>query len=254
MNKLTADTLESLFSLEGRTGIVTGASGGIGKGIAMLLSNAGAKVYNLDITVPEKEYHKCIVSYKVDITNMALLKKTIDEIGSKDGIDFLVNNAGITKLVRAEDVTPEWWAKIHSVNIDALYFASQFAYPYLKKSESAGRIVNITSMAAYMGFSRVVPYCATKSGVSGITRGLATEWAEDNILVNSVSPGWFQSDMNKQVVDKDRERKILAKIALGKYGRMDDIAQMVFFLLSNASTYITGQDFSVDGGARSFGY
>ncbi|MBI9104448.1 MAG: SDR family oxidoreductase [Spirochaetales bacterium] len=254
MQNSTAKTLETLFSLEGKTGIVTGGSRGIGLATARLLADAGGRVYNFSRSLPVDGEYPNIVNRQVDITDSSALKTAVTEIGEDGGIDFLINNAGITKRVKAYEVDPEWWAQIHKVNIDALFFASQCAYPYLKNAEDAGRIVNITSMAAYMGFAEVVPYCATKSGAAGITRGLASEWASENILVNSVSPGWFQSEMNRQVVDPEREKKILSKIALGKYGRMEDIANMVLFLVSSASAYITGQDFSVDGGARAFGF
>jgi NAD(P)-dependent dehydrogenase (short-subunit alcohol dehydrogenase family) len=99
-----------------------------------------------------------------------------------------------------------------------------------------------------------VAYTVSKTALLGLTRGLAVEWATDNILVNSVSPGWIQTNMNKQVVDEEREKKILNKIPLDKYGTPDDIATMVWYLVSPASRYITGRDFPVDGGALSYGY
>jgi NAD(P)-dependent dehydrogenase (short-subunit alcohol dehydrogenase family) len=109
-------------------------------------------------------------------------------------------------------------------------------------------------MASYLGFSEVVPYCASKSAVIGITRGLAVEWASQNVLVNSVSPGWFPSLMNQQVMDVERQKKILSRMPLHRYGRPEELAAMICFLASPAASYITGQDFSVDGGALAFGY
>jgi len=253
LKEFTSKTLESLFSLEGKTGIVTGASSGIGKEIANLLADAGATVYDLSLILCDETNHN-IIRKQIDVTDKEQMKLAIDTIGKSSGIDFLINNAGITKRVKAQDVDSAWWDKIHEVNVDALFFASQFAYPYLRASKNVGRIVNISSMAAYMGFSEVVPYCSTKSAVTGITRGLSVEWAKDNVLVNSISPGWFQSEMNKQVIDDERNKKMLGKVALGRYGDLKEIAYMALFLVSSASTYITGQDFSVDGGARAFGY
>jgi len=253
LKEFTSKTLESLFSLEGKTGIVTGASSGIGKEIANILVDAGATVYDLSLILCD-ETNQNIIRKQIDVTDKEAMKAAIDTIGKSSGIDFLINNAGITKRVKAQDVDSAWWDKIHEVNVDALFFASQFAYPYLRASKNVGRIVNISSMAAYMGFSEVVPYCSTKSAVTGITRGLSVEWAKDNVLVNSISPGWFQSEMNKQVIDDERNKKMLGKVTLGRYGDLKEIAYMALFLVSNASTYITGQDFSVDGGARAFGY
>jgi NAD(P)-dependent dehydrogenase (short-subunit alcohol dehydrogenase family) len=255
MNDRTAKTLEELFSLEGSAGIVTGASGGIGLGIASVLAGAGAKVYGVNLHPHEEPGIEGIVFIQGDIADAESMKNIVAGIVAKEGkLDFLVNNAGITRRQRAEEVDAAFWEEIHRINVNAVFYLSQICYPYLGKSERIGRIVNIASMASHMGFSEVVPYCSTKSAVQGITRGLAIEWANDNLLVNSVSPGWFPSNMNRQVMDEKRKEKILSKIALGRFGDTRDIGSMVLFLLSDAATYITGQDFAVDGGALSFGY
>lgn len=254
MNSNTANTLERLFSLEGRVGIVTGASSGIGEGVALILADAGAKVYDLSRSGKGSIDHNNIIRISVDITDHESVKKIVDEIGEKKGLDFLVNNAGITKRWRAEEVSKEYWDKIHGVNLDAVFHMSQYAYPYLKKSKHIGRIVSISSMAAHLGFEEVVPYCSTKAGVTGITRGLAVEWAKDNILVNSVAPGWIPSQMSINVMDDDRRHKILDRMVLHKFGEPEDIGTMVLYLVSNAGKYITGQDFAVDGGALCYGY
>lgn len=113
---------------------------------------------------------------------MAVVKTIVEDIVSKEGkLDFLINNAGITCRQRAEDVDEAFWDKIHAVNVDAVFHMAQICYPHLKKFEHVGRIVSIASMASYMGFSEVVPYCSTKSAIRGITRGLAVEWVYDNI-------------------------------------------------------------------------
>lgn len=114
--------------------------------------------------------------------------------------------------------------------------------------------MNITSMAAHLGFSEVVPYCSSKGAVLSMTRGLAVEWAQDNILVNSIAPGWFPSEMNRQVMDEDRKNKILSRMPLHKFGDPRDIGAMVCFLVSDEASYITGQDFAVDAGALAYGY
>lgn len=255
MKERTSATLESFFSLEGRVGIVTGASSGIGLGIAKVLADAGAKIYDLSVSVESEHPHPGVTSIQVDITDTAQVKAIVENIVTEEGkLDFLINNAGITRRQRAEDVDQAFWDKIHAINVDAVFRLAQICYPYLKKSKYVGRIVSIASMASYMGFSEVVPYCSTKSAVRGITRGLAVEWVHDNILVNSVSPGWFPSRMNIQVMDEDRKQKILGKIPLGRFGDVRDIGSMMLYLLSDASAYITGQDFAVDGGAATFGF
>jgi len=258
MAKKIVDTLIELFTLEGRVGIVTGGSKGIGFAISSLLTDAGAKVYSISRTgkVEGESYptNKNIIHIPLDITDKEETKKVITEIGNKEGLDFLVNNAGITYKGKAEKFDLDQWDFIHKVNVDAVFYLSQFAYPYLKESKFIGRIVNISSMAARLGFSEVVPYCSTKAAVLGITRGLAVEWVNDNILVNSVAPGWFPSKMTQQVMNEERKKKILNRMPLHRFGETKDIGAMVLFLLSNGAKYITGQDFAIDGGALAYGY
>ncbi len=254
MKERTAHTLEGIFSLEGHVGIVTGASKGIGRAISQVLAEAGAKVYDFSRSQMVHEGYENIINIGIDVSDHKAMKAAIDDIGKREGLDFLINNAGITKRMKAEEVDEKWWNQIHDINVDAIFFASQYAYPYLKESKHIGRIINIASMASYMGFSQVVPYCSTKSSVLGITRGLAVEWAHDNILVNAISPGWFKTNMNQKVVDQERDQRILGKIPLGKYGETESIGHMVLFLLSKGGTYISGQDFPIDGGASIYGY
>ena len=109
-------------------------------------------------------------------------------------------------------------------------------------------------MSAHLGFSEVVPYCTSKGAVLAMTRGLAVEWAGDNICVNSIAPGWFRSKMLQQVVDEEREKKILGRMPFHAYGDTRDLGEMARFLIGPGASYITGQDFAVDGGALAFGY
>ena len=227
------DYVNELFNLEGHVGIVTGASRGLGMGIAQVLTNAGATVYNLDII------------------------EIVDRIAADEGhLDFLINNAGITYKCRAEEYPMEKYKQIQDVNLESIFELCRMCYPYLKESRYIGRIVSISSMAAYMGHSGVVPYCMTKSGVKGLTIGLAEEWKQDNILVNSVAPGWFSTKLNQEMYRKNPERHkaALAKPMLGRFGDPVEIGYMMLFLLSRGSTYLTGQDFAVDGGALSHGF
>ena len=256
MDTIFKELVKNNFSLHGQRGIVTGGSGGIGKAIAIMLAKAGAKVFVLSRSGKFKDneqLHENIYHVETSIVDTEKCLEIIDEIGKK-GLDFLVNNAGITVKSKLVDLNIEDWNAIQEVNVTAAMNLSKFAYPYLKKSVSIGRIVNITSMASYIAFNEVVPYVVSKTALLGLTRGLAVEWAAENILINSVSPGWIKTDMVKQVLDKEREKKILNKMPLHKYGKPEDIASMVWYLVSPTSKYITGQDFSVDGGALAFGY
>jgi NAD(P)-dependent dehydrogenase (short-subunit alcohol dehydrogenase family) len=252
--------LKQTFSLEGRVGIVTGASSGIGRGIAHLLAAAGAKIYNFSRRPTSTENLDFILNpnvedVQIDLTDLDRLQRTVNEVCAADGLDFLINNAGITKRVRAEDVDQAWWSAIHKTNVDVPFFLAQNCYPYLTRSKHVGRVVNISSMAAHLGFAEVTPYCSTKAAITGITRGLAVEWAGNNVLVNSVAPGWIQTNMTQTVADPERLSKIIGRMPLHRYGHPQaDVGPMVWFLVSDAARYITGQDFAVDGGALSYGF
>ena len=182
-------------------------------------------------------------------------QKYADIAGKHSGaIDFLVNNAGASYKCRAEEFPPEQFDRVMNINVKYVFSMSQLAYSYLKKAQDKGRIVNITSMSAHLGFSQVVPYCASKGAVLAMTRGLAVEWAGDNICVNSIAPGWFQSELLKDVLDPEREKKILSRMPFHAYGDTRDLGAMARFLIGPGASYITGQDFAVDGGALAFGY
>ena len=247
-----------LFDLKGRTGIVTGASSGIGLGTANVLAEAGARVYVFSRTGalkdPSEYCHENIIHIKADVCDRAQMEEKVKEIGERDDIDFLINNAGVTVKCRAENFKMEDFDRIQAVNVRAVFQLSCLCYPYLKKSPHMGRIINISSMSAHLGFSEVVPYCTSKGAVLAMTRGLAIEWANDNITVNSIAPGWFPSEMNKQVMDAERKAKILSRMPVHKFGDTRDIGAMALFLVSDGAKYITGQDYAVDGGALAFGY
>jgi NAD(P)-dependent dehydrogenase (short-subunit alcohol dehydrogenase family) len=250
------DKINKNFSLNGLNGIVTGGSSGIGKSIAITLASAGAEVHVFSRTghfKKDKVDNNRIHHYKIDVTNIIECQVLIEQIG-KNGLDFLVNNAGISEKVNFENLSSEVWEKIEKLNLNTPIFLSKYSFPYLKQSANVGRIINIASMASHLAFNEVSPYTITKTAILGLTRSLAVEWADKNILINSVSPGWIKTDLLEKIVDEERENKILGRMPLHRYGEPEDIANMVWFLVSPASKYITGQDFAVDGGALCYGY
>lgn len=249
-----------MSELAGKAGIVTGGSSGIGFQIANVLAEGGATVYVISRTGAPKdgmgESSGGVIHLKGDVGDFPAMKELAAQLAARhEGrLDFLVNNAGVSYKCRAEAFPIEQFDHIMDVNVKYLFQMSVICYPYLKKSPDKGRIINITSMSAHLGFSEVVPYCTSKGAVLSMTRGLAVEWAGDNICVNSIAPGWFKSKMNEQVVDEAREARILNRMPLHAYGDTRDLGAIARFLCGPGASYITGQDFAVDGGALAYGY
>ena len=241
------DYVASLFDLTGHVGIITGASRGLGLGQAKVLTDAGATVYNLDL-MPHTDEEEIAGGRMTDVI--------CDSVRMPNRKPKSAKRVTITYKCRAEEFPEDRLDKIMEINLKTPLMLSRICYPYLKESQYIGRIVTISSMAAYMGFTGVLPYDMTKSGVLGLTRGLAEEWKNDNILVNSVAPGWFLTKLNEGMFEQNPDRKAaaLAKPMLPKFGRPVEIGYMMLFLLSGASTYLTGRDFPVDGGATSHGF
>ena len=244
--------------LTGRIGIVTGASSGIGYAIADALAQRGATVYALSRTgAPKADLPSSadgVIHVGVNVTDYVAVAGLFEKITGGGALDFLVNNAGRTMKTRAEDFPEDEFRAIVELNVTSPFRLSQLAYPYLRKSEHRGRIITISSMAAHLGFSEVVPYSVSKSAVLGLTRGLAVEWAQDNICVNSIAPGWFPSEMSKQVMTPEREAAILGRMPVHAFGEVADLGEMTAFLVGDGARYITGQDFAVDGGALAYGF
>lgn len=249
-----------MASLSGKVGIVTGGSSGIGFQIANVLAENGAIVYNISRTGAPKagvgESAPGVQHVKGDIGDDVAMQTLIEKIAAEHGgsIDFLVNNAGASYKCRAEEFPKDQFDHIMDVNVKYVFRMSQLCYPHLKKAADRGRIINITSMSAHLGFSLVIPYCTSKGAVLAMTRALAVEWAQDNICVNSIAPGWFRSKMTEAIVDPEREQKILSRMPLHAYGDTRDLGAMACFLCGPGAAYITGQDFAVDGGALAYGY
>lgn len=249
-----------MSELEGYAGIVTGGSSGIGLEVANQLALRGATVYIISRTGHVKpdcpDSLPGTVHIKGDIRNTEEMRDIVRELAEKhDGhLDFLVNNAGATYKCVAQDIPEAEFDRVLDTNVKCSFLMAQMLYPYLKKSPHKGRIVNISSMSAHLGFSLVVPYCTSKAAVLGLTRGLAIEWANDNITVNSIAPGWFHSKMLDEVMDEKRRGQILNRIPVHDFGDTKDLGALAAFLIGPNGSYINGQDYAMDGGALAYGY
>jgi 2-deoxy-D-gluconate 3-dehydrogenase len=247
----------SAFSLEGKTVLVTGANTGIGQGIALSVARAGGTVLgagrsSMDETAAEiDKIGGTFKPLKADLSQTAEAQAMLKEAWETHGpIDGLVNNAGIIRRADALEFSEADWDAVMDVNIKSMFFLSQaFARNVLEKTGRGGRIVNIASMLSFQGGIRVASYTASKSGVLGITRLLACEWAAKGINVNAIAPGYIETN-NTEALRNDPERSaaILGRIPTGRWGVPSDIGDAAVFLLAPASTYMHGAVIPVDGG------
>lgn len=246
----------SPFSLEGRTALVTGANTGIGQGIALALAQAGATVVaagrsSMDETAAliAQAGGTCL-PLAVDLQQPGIAGDAIARAGALAGpLDILVNNAGIIRRADALDFGEDDWDEVMNLNLKANFFLAQgFARAALAAGRG-GRIVNIASLLSFQGGIRVASYTASKSGLAGLTRLLACEWAGRGINVNAIAPGYIESN-NTQALRADAERNaaILGRIPAGRWGKPSDIGGAAVFLASDAAAYVHGAILPVDGG------
>jgi NAD(P)-dependent dehydrogenase (short-subunit alcohol dehydrogenase family) len=248
-----------LFDLSGKVAIVTGGGSGIGRQMATGLAEAGASVV-LCARKPERceqvaEELRSLgvraLGLRCDVRDPGEVTEVVAHVRADFGrIDVLVNNAGTSWGAPAEDHPLEGWQKVIDVNLTGVFLFAQAAGRVMIE-QGAGKIVNIASVAAFGGappeLMNAVAYNASKAGVVGFTRDLATKWAGHGINVNAIAPGWFPSDMNKVLLDAQPDA-YLEHIPLRRFGGPDDLKGAVVFLASRASDYVTGQVVVVDGG------
>ena len=245
-----------MFSIEGKTAIVTGASKGIGKQICIALAEAGANIVgvsqtSMDETKKEVEkIGKKFIEIKADLRSTEKLDEIIDTTIKGFGrIDILVNNAGMIRREDAINYSEEDWDDIIKLNQKTLFFLTQKVAKEFITQKTGGKIINIASMLSFQGGIRVPAYTASKSAVMGLTKALANEWAKYGINVNAIAPGYIQTDNTKQIrEDEKRNKEILSRIPAGRWGTPEDISGSVIFLASDASNYVNGHTLAVDGG------
>ncbi|KAA6474937.1 2-dehydro-3-deoxy-D-gluconate 5-dehydrogenase KduD [Bacillus swezeyi] len=247
--------LESYFSLEGKTALVTGSGTGIGQGIAAALAKAGADMIGTAHTSGLDETKRLIedagrtfTSYQLDMGNLDEVESFAKDVLDRHQIDILVNNAGTIRREKAAEFSRDNWETVINVNLNSLFLLTQ-AIGRKMIQRKQGKIINIASLLSFQGGILVPAYTASKHAVAGLTKSFANEWAAHNVQVNAIAPGYIATNNTKQIrEDKNRNEEILKRIPAERWGQPADIAGAALFLSSPASDYVNGHVLAVDGG------
>lgn len=253
--------VRALLDLTGKRAIITGGGAGLGYQIACGLAEAGADTVlcgrNLDRCTEaartiEESLGTRSIAVRCDVRNQDEVLEMVDTcVGTFGGVDILVNNAGTSWGAPVLDYPLDGWRKVLDVNLTGVFLCSQAVGRHLIASDSAGKIINLTSVTAFRGATSedldAIGYNASKGGVISFTRDLAVKWAEHGINVNAIAPGWFPTEMSELVLERAGSR-YLARIPLHRFGGSDDLKGAAVFLASAASGFVTGQTLVVDGG------
>lgn len=249
-----------LFDLRGKVAVVTGGSQGLGRGMALALAAAGADVILMSRNADRlSEAVAQLISVApggrhgreaVDVADLTALEEALERVDrSRGGIDILLNAAAVQVRKPALEVTPAEFDLLMAVNLRSAYFASQFAARIMQRRGRGGKIIHVASLGTAIGLRNVSIYTAAKSGIAGMLRTMALEWAPLNIQVNAVGPGYYRTELTESLFqDPERRDWVLSRIPLGRSGLPADLAGTAVFLASRASDYITGQILYVDGG------
>jgi len=242
------------FDLTGKVALVTGGNGGIGLGMAKSLAEAGASVMVAGRDAQKNRHAVEALGQRADavVVDMALdsggERAVVAAIQKFGRLDIVVNNAGTNIRKPPQDYTLAEWHSVLNINLTSMFTCCQAAYPHLR--QRGGKIINIGSMMSLFGASFAAPYGASKGGVVQLTKSLAAAWANENIQVNAVLPGWIDTDLTKGAREQvaGLHEKVLARTPAGRWGVPDDLAGIAVFLASPASDFITGTAIPVDGG------
>jgi 2-deoxy-D-gluconate 3-dehydrogenase len=246
----------NLFSLEQKVALVTGANTGLGQGIAVALAEAGADIVAVGRSAADATQRSVealgrkFFSITANLEETQAAASTVAECVRLAGrLDILVNNAGIIRRADAIDFTENDWDAALDVNLKTPFFLAQAAAKEMIKANRGGKIINIVSMLSFQGGIRTASYTASKSGLAGITRLLANEWASKGINVNAIAPGYFATNNTTALrADEQRNKDILARIPANRWGKPQDLGGAAVFLASAASDYVQGIILPVDGG------
>jgi gluconate 5-dehydrogenase len=242
-----------LFSLQSRVAVVTGGGRGIGRVIARAFHEAGASVAVMDLAVDAAEAKaEGLSAYQCDVTDETAVGNVLDSVSKDLGtIDVLVNNAGINSLGPAATYPSETWRRILDINLTGAFFCARHVGAALIREQQPGRIINIASVMGHVGPSMhsAVAYSAAKSGMLGLTRALAVEWARHSINVNAICPGMILTDLTEgRMADASYEAAMRQRIPNGRFGSPEDLVGTAVFLASPAAGLVTGHALNVDAG------
>jgi 3-oxoacyl-[acyl-carrier protein] reductase len=243
------------LSLTDKVALVTGAAQGIGKAVALLLARNGADLIVSDINLEKAEetakeiqaIGRRAVAIKVDVASLGDVEQMVEAVLEHFGhIDILINNAGITRDRLILRMTEEDWDAVLNINLKGTFHCTKVVIRHMSKQRN-GRIVNIASVVGEMGNAGQANYSASKAGVIGFTKTIAREFAQRGINVNAIAPGYIETPMTEALPEKAKE-ELKRIIPMERLGRPEDVAEAVLFLVSEASSYITGQVLNVNGG------
>ena len=244
--------MSGLFDLSGKRALVTGANTGLGQAIAVGLAGAGADIVAVGRSAPDETAAlvaaagRKLTPFAADLSTIEPIARVVAEAGP---IDILVNNAGVIRRADSTEFSEADWDAVMDTNLKVAFFLSQAVAKAWIGAGRGGKIIQVASMLSFQGGVRVPSYTASKSGLAGLTKALANEWAGRGINVNAIAPGYFVTNNTTALrADQTRSRQILERIPAGRWGAPEDLTGVAVFLASRASDYMHGAIVPVDGG------
>lgn len=249
----------SLFSVENKIAVVTGAARGLGFAYTKALLSNGVKVIICDLheesvysAVSSLSSYGEVFGIKADVSNESDIQEMATIVLQRYGrIDILVNNAGICQRTITEEMSPEEWDRVMSVNVKGTFLCCRYFGPHMIRQRS-GKIVNVSSIAGRIGLDLRLAYCTSKAAIEHLTRTLASQWGSYNINVNAIGPGFIKTNMNEDLrADPAMYKKMVEQVPMNRFGEPEELTGTLLYLVSSASDYVNGQTIFVDGGLLS---